>query len=77
MKNTYLKKVTVACVATFAFIGLQNTTVEAITQYEVVKVDSLSEIGQAHDSIMKQVQQSINSYDDRKEYIPYKPDLKH
>ena len=75
MKNTYLKKVTVACVATFAFIGLQNTTVEAITQYQVVKVDSLSEIGHAHDSITKQIQQSINNYDERKEYIPYKPDL--
>lgn len=76
MKNTYFKKVTVACVATFAFIGLQNTTVEAITEYQVVKVDNLTEIGQAHDSIMKQIQQSINSYDERKEYIPYKPDLK-
>ncbi|MDR7079218.1 N-acetylmuramoyl-L-alanine amidase [Neobacillus niacini] len=60
MKNTYMKKVAVACVATFAFIGLHNTTVEAITHYEVVKVDSLSE---------------MNSYNDEKEYIPYKPEV--
>jgi N-acetylmuramoyl-L-alanine amidase len=73
MKNTYFKKVTVACVATFAFIGLQNTTVEAITEYQVVKVDSLTTVGQPQDLILKEVQQAINSYDERKEYIPYKP----
>ncbi|MEH7248844.1 cell wall hydrolase [Neobacillus niacini] len=76
MKNTYFKKVTVACVATFAFIGLQNTPVEAITEYQVVKVDSLTNIGQPHDPILKEVQQAINNYDERKEYIPYKPNSK-
>ncbi|MEH7113950.1 cell wall hydrolase [Neobacillus niacini] len=76
MKNTYFKKVTVACVATFAFIGLQNTTVEAITEYQVVKVDSLTTVGQPQDLILKEVQQAINSYDERKEYIAYKPNSK-
>ena len=75
MKNTYMKKVAVACVATFAFIGLHNTTVEAITHYEVVKVDSLSEIGQTYGPILNEVQQEISSYNDEKEYIPYKPQV--
>ena len=75
MKNTYMKKVAVACVATFAFVGLHNSTVEAITHYEVVKVDSLSEMGQAYGPIMNEVQQEMNSYNDEKEYIPYKPEV--
>lgn len=73
MKNTNLKKVAVACVATFAFIGIHNSTVEAITQYEVVKADSLSEIGQAYGPIMNEMKQENNDYNDEKEFIPYKP----
>jgi N-acetylmuramoyl-L-alanine amidase len=78
MKNKYFKKITVACVATFAFIGLHNTTVEAITEYQIVNVDSLAEIGQAYGPIMyemNEVKQENIPYDEEKEYIPYKPDL--
>ena len=78
MKNTYFKKVAVACVATFAFIGIHNSTVEAITEYEVVNVDSLAEIGQAYayGPLMYEMnQEEYNEFDDEKEFIPYKPDL--
>ena len=76
MKNTYFKKVAVACVATFAFIGIHNSTVEAITQYEVVNVESLVDIGQAYGPIMNELNQENNQYDDEKEFIPNKPDIK-
>lgn len=76
MKNTYFKKVAVACVATFAFIGIHNSTVEAITQYEVVNVESLVDIGQAYGPIMNEMNQENNQYDDEKEFIPNKPDIK-
>lgn len=75
MENTYFKKVAVACVATFAFIGLHNTTVEAITQYQIVNVDGLAEIGQAYGPIMYEMKQENNQYDDEKEFILNKPDL--
>jgi N-acetylmuramoyl-L-alanine amidase len=77
MKNTYFKKVAVACVATIAFIGIHNPTVEAITEYQVVNVDSLAEIGQAYayGPIMYELKQENNEFDDEKEFIPYKPDL--
>jgi N-acetylmuramoyl-L-alanine amidase len=75
MKNTYFKKVAVACVATFAFIGIHNSTVEAITQYEVVNVDSLVDIGQAYGPIMNEMNQENNQNDDEKEIILNKPDL--
>ena len=75
MKNKYFKKITVACVATFAFIGLHNTTVEAITEYQIVNVDSLAEIGQAYGPIMYEMKEEDKQYDEEKEYIPYKPDL--
>jgi N-acetylmuramoyl-L-alanine amidase len=75
MKNKYFKKITVACVATFAFIGLHNTTVEAITEYQIVNVDSLAEIGQAYGPIMYEMKEEDKQYDEEKEYIPFKPDL--
>jgi N-acetylmuramoyl-L-alanine amidase len=75
MKNKYFKKITVACVATFAFIGLHNTTVEAITEYQIVNVDSLAEIGQAYGPIMYKMKEEYKQYDDEKEYIPFKPEL--
>lgn len=75
MKNTYLKKVAVACVATFAFIGIHNSTVEAITQYEVVNVESLVDIGQAYGPIMNEMNQENNRNDNIKESIPNKPDI--
>ncbi|WHX98180.1 cell wall hydrolase [Neobacillus sp. DY30] len=75
MKNTYLKKVTVACVATLAFIGIHNPTAEAITKYQMVKVDSLAEIGQAYGPIMYEMKQEDNQYNGEKEFILNKPDL--
>jgi N-acetylmuramoyl-L-alanine amidase len=77
MKNTYFKKVAVACVATFAFIGIHNSTVEAITEFQVVNVDSLAEIGQAYayGPIMYEMNQEYNEFDDEKEFIPNKQDL--
>ena len=75
MKNTYFKKVAVACVATFAFIGIHNSTVEAITQFEVVDVESLVDIGQAYGPIMNEMKQENNQNDDEKEFIQNKPDL--
>ncbi|MBV7507952.1 cell wall hydrolase [Bacillus sp. sid0103] len=48
MKNNYMKALVVACVATLAFIGLQNNTVEAITKSPVVKGDNLSDLGQQY-----------------------------
>jgi N-acetylmuramoyl-L-alanine amidase len=74
MKNTYFKKVAVACVATFAFIGIHNSTVEAITQYEVVNVDSLVDIGQAYGPIMNELNKENNQNGDQKEIILNKPD---
>jgi N-acetylmuramoyl-L-alanine amidase len=75
MKNTYFKKVAVACVATFAFIGIHNSTVEAITQYQIVNVDSLAEVGQAYGPIMYEMKQENNQNDDVQEFILNKPDL--
>ncbi|MEH7087015.1 cell wall hydrolase [Neobacillus drentensis] len=46
MINNYMKKLIVACVATIAFIGLQNNTAEAITQSPVVKEVNLQQLGQ-------------------------------
>jgi N-acetylmuramoyl-L-alanine amidase len=75
MKNTYFKKVTVACVATFAFIGLHNTTAEAITKYELVKVESLSEVGQPYGPVVNKMKEEINNYDEEKEFIPNTPKI--
>lgn len=75
MKNTYLKKVAVACVATFAFISIHNSTAEAITKYQVVNADSLDEIGQAYGPILDETKQETSQYNDEKEFIPNKPDL--
>ncbi|MGV3466132.1 MAG: cell wall hydrolase [Heyndrickxia sp.] len=41
MKNTYMKMVVVACVATTTFIGIQNRTAEAFTGEHSVKIDNL------------------------------------
>jgi N-acetylmuramoyl-L-alanine amidase len=65
MKNTYMKTLVVACVAIFAFIGLQNSTVEAITKYRVVKGDSLWELGQQYGiTIIDDIKQDNNRHDD-------------
>jgi N-acetylmuramoyl-L-alanine amidase len=75
MKNTYFKKVAVACVATFAFIGIHNTTVEAITQFEVVNVESLVDIGQAYGPIMNEMNQENKQNDNKEESIPNNPNI--
>jgi N-acetylmuramoyl-L-alanine amidase len=64
MKNTYMKTLAVACVAIFAFIGLQNSTVEAITEYRVVKGDSLWELGQQYGITIDDIKQDNNRHDD-------------
>jgi N-acetylmuramoyl-L-alanine amidase len=61
MKNTYLKKLVVACVATFAFIALQNNTVEAITEIPVVKGDNLLELGKEYGLTMDDRKQVNNN----------------
>lgn len=45
MKNTYLKTLVVACVATFSIIGLQNNWVEAYSEAKFEKEDNLLELG--------------------------------
>lgn len=64
MKNTYVKKLVVACVATFAFIGLQNSTVEAITEYPVVKGDNLLKLGQPYALTIDDIKQVNNRHND-------------
>ena len=49
MKNTNMKKIIAACAAVIAFIGVNNTMVEAITDYRVDKGDILWELGQPYD----------------------------
>lgn len=46
MKNTYIKTVVIACVATLLLIGPQTRTAEAITEYQAVKGNSLLKLGQ-------------------------------
>ena len=49
MKNTYMKKLITACAAVFAFIGVNNTTVEAKINERIVKGDTLWELDQQYD----------------------------
>ena len=44
MKNTNMKKLITACAAVFAFIGVNNTTVEAKINEPIVKGDTLWEL---------------------------------
>ena len=62
MKNTYLKTLVVACVAAFTFIGLQSTA-EAITEYRVVKGDSLWELGQQYGITLDEIKRNNNQND--------------
>jgi len=48
MKNTKMKKLIMACAAVIAFIGVNNTTVEAKINGRVVKGDTLWELGQPY-----------------------------
>ena len=48
MKNTKMKKLIMACAAVIAFIGVNNTTVEAKINERVVKGDTLWEMGQPY-----------------------------
>jgi len=65
MINNYLKKLIVACVATIAFIGLQNNTAEAITQSPVVKEVNLQQLGQQNCLNIYNIEQVNNRPDDR------------
>ncbi len=49
MKNTYMKSLITTCAALFAFIGVNNTTAEAVIDYRVVKGDTLWELSQQYD----------------------------
>ena len=60
MKNTYMKTLLVASVATFLFIGPQTNTVEAVTKYQVVKGDSLWELGQQNGITIDDIKQENN-----------------
>ncbi|MBB6447415.1 cell wall hydrolase [Bacillus benzoevorans] len=46
--NKYMKTIIAACVAAFSLIGVQNHTVDAMTLYQVVKGDTLWELGQQY-----------------------------
>ena len=48
MNNTKMKKLITACAAVIAFIGVNNTTVEAKINERVVKGDTLWELGQQY-----------------------------
>ncbi|EKN62715.1 spore cortex-lytic enzyme [Neobacillus bataviensis LMG 21833] len=64
MKNTHMKKLVVACVATFAFICLQNNTVEAITENQAVKENNLLELGQQYGLTTEKINLENNRHDD-------------
>lgn len=64
MKNTYIKTVVVACVATLLLMGPQNHTAEAITKYKVVKGDSLWKLGQQHGITIDDMKRENNQVDD-------------
>jgi len=64
MKNNYIKTLVVACVATFAFIGLQTNTALAITQSPVVKEVNLRELGQQNGLNTINIDQDNNRPDD-------------
>ena len=64
MKNTYMKTIVVAILATFTFIGVQNSTVEAITEHHVIKGDSLWELGQQYGVTIDGIKQNNNRNDD-------------
>ena len=64
MKNTYMKTIVVAILATFTFIGVQNSTVEAITEHQVTKGDSLWKLGQQYGVTIAGIKQNNNRNDD-------------
>ncbi len=59
-----MKKLVVACVATFAFIGLQNSTVEAITESPIVKGDNLLKLGQPYALTIDDIKQVNNRHNE-------------
>ncbi|MCJ8007117.1 cell wall hydrolase [Lederbergia wuyishanensis] len=64
MKNTYIKTLFLACIATFTLIGLQSTTAEAHTEYHVVKGDSLWGLGKKYGVSIDDIKQENNRHDD-------------
>ncbi|MBO0961717.1 cell wall hydrolase [Neobacillus sp. MM2021_6] len=63
MKNSYTRKLVVACVATLAFISLQNNTVEAVTENQVIKEKNLLELGQQYGLTIDD-NKDLNRHDD-------------
>lgn len=59
-----MKKLVVVCVATFAIIGLQNYTVEAITEFPVVKGDNLLKVEQPNGFTIDDIKQVNNRHED-------------
>jgi N-acetylmuramoyl-L-alanine amidase len=64
MKNTYMKTLAVACVATFVFIGQNNSSVEAHTETPVVQVDSLLDLGEEYGIAIDDKKPDINIHED-------------
>lgn len=64
MKNTYMKTLLVACVTTFVFLGLHNSTVEAITQSPVVNEERLLELGKPYGITIDDIEQEDNIHGD-------------
>ena len=64
MNNTYMKTIVVAILATFTFIGVQNSTVEAITEHHVLKGDSLWKLGQQYGVTIDGINQNNKRNDD-------------
>ncbi|MFC3885442.1 cell wall hydrolase [Bacillus songklensis] len=64
MKNTYMKSFIVACAAAFTFIGLQSSTAEAHTEYQVFKGDNFQKFGQQYGITIDHIKQENNLLDD-------------
>ena len=67
MKKTHIKTFIVACIATFTFIGPQIGTAEAISEYQVVKGDSLWKLGQQYGVTIDDIKQN----NDRQDHMIY------
>ncbi|TYR79831.1 LysM peptidoglycan-binding domain-containing protein [Priestia megaterium] len=64
MKKSYIKSLVVMSAAVFAFIGLQSSTAVAQTQYQVVKGDTLWQLGKQYGVTIDDIKQENNRVDD-------------
>lgn len=62
--NKYIKTFIAACVAAFSLIGVKNHTVDAMTLYQVVKGDTLWELGQQYGLSAETLQLANNRQSD-------------